>query len=120
MTHKALLHDTNSLYKGYHVETVALLTKLKESDSITVELDLDELEVTAPERKATYSQIKEFVLNKYGFKVSSLNIAQVKKECSIIERENYNKPSDDYKQPNCPKHKVDAIKDAFEHFMMID
>lgn len=101
------------------METVALLTKLKESDSITVELDLDELEVTAPEVKATYTQIKEYVLNKYGFKVSSLNIAQVKQECGITERENYNKPSDDYKQPNCPKHKVDAIKDAFEYFRMI-
>ena len=76
--------------------------------------------MTAPEIKATYSQIKEYVLNKYGFKVSSLNIAQVKQECGIIERENYNKTSDDYKQPNCPKHKFDAIKDAFRHFKMID
>ena len=98
---------------------MALLTKLKESDSITIELDLDELEVTAPEVKATYSQIKEYVLNKYGFKVSSLNIAQVKQECGIIERENFNKPSDDYKQPNCPKHKADAIKEAFKYFKMI-
>ena len=102
-----------------HVETVALLTKLKESDSITVELDLDELEVSAPKIKATYNQIKEYVLNKYGFKVSSLNIAQVKQECGITESENYNKPSNDYKQPKCPKHKSDAIKDAFRHFGMI-
>lgn len=75
--------------------------------------------MTAPEIKATYSQIKEYVLNKYGFKVSSLNIAQVKQECGIIERENYNKTSDDYKQPHCPKQKEDAIKDAFRHFRMI-
>ena len=102
-----------------HVETVALLTKLKESDSVTIELDLDELEVSAPKIKATYSQIKEYVLNKYGFKVSSLNIVQVKQECGITERENYNKPSEDYKQPNCPKYKTDAIKEAFEHFRMI-
>ena len=102
-----------------HVETVALLTKLKESESITVELDLDELEVSAPKINATYTQIKEYVLNKHGFKVSSLNIAQIKQECGIVERENYNKPSDDYKQPNCPKVKADAIKDAFEHFRMI-
>lgn len=107
------------MYKGKHVETVALLTKLKESDSITVELNLDELEVSAPKIKATYSQIKEYILNKYGFKVSSLNIAQVKQECGIVERENYNKPSDDYKQPNCPKTKADAIKDAFKYFKMI-
>ena len=103
-----------------HVETVALLIKLKESDSITVELNLDELEVSAPKIKATYSQIKEYVLNKYGFKISSLNIAQVKQECEIIERENYNKPSDNYKQPNCPMHKVAAIKEAFKHFKMIN
>ncbi len=102
-----------------HIETVALLTKLKESKTVSIDLELDELEVTAPEIKATYSQIKEYVLNKYGFKVSSLNIAQVKKECGIIERENYNKASGDYRQPNCPKHKVDAIKDAFERFSMI-
>ncbi len=95
------------------------MNKLKESDSITVELNLDELEVSAPEMKDTYSQIKEYVLNKYGFKVSSLNIAQAKQECGIIERENYNKPSNDHKQPNCPKHKFDAIKDAFEHFGMV-
>ena len=88
------------------------MTKLKESDSITVELNLDELEVSAPKINATYTQIKEYVLNKYGFKVSSLNIAQVKQECGITERENY-------KQPKCPKHKADAIKDAFEHFRMI-
>ena len=56
---------------------------------MTVELDLDELKVTAPKIKATCSQIKEYVLNKYGFKVSSLNIAQVKQECGITERENY-------------------------------
>ena len=64
-------------------------------------------------------KIKEYVLNKYGFKVSSLNIAQVKQECGIIERENFNKPSNNYKQPNCPKHKADAIKEAFERFRMI-
>ena len=102
-----------------HVETVALLTKLKESDSITVELDLDELEVSAPKINATYTQIKEYVLNKYGFKVSSLNIAQVKQECGIIERENFNKPSGKYRQSKCPEHKFNAIKETLEHFKMI-
>ena len=80
---------------------------------------MDEPEGTAPEIKATYSQIKEYVLNKYGFKVSSLNIAQVKQECGIIERENYNKPSGKYRQPKCPEHKFNAIKEALEHFKMI-
>lgn len=75
-----------------HVETCVLLSKLKSSKSVSIELDLDEA-------KATYGEIKEYILNKYGFKVSSLNIAQVKQECGIIERENYNKPSGKYRQP---------------------
>ena len=65
------------------------------------------------------AEIKEYILNKYGFKVSSLNIAQVKKECGIIECENYNKPSGKYRQPKCPEHKFNAIKETLEHFKMI-
>ncbi len=61
-----------------HVETVVLLSKLKSSKSVSIELDLDDLEITAAEAKATYGEIKEYILNKYGFKVSSLNIAQIK------------------------------------------
>ena len=102
-----------------HVETCVLLSKLKSSKSVTIDLDLDALETTAAEVKATYGEIKEYILNKYGFKVSSLNIAQVKKECGIIERENFNKPSGKYRQPNCPKHKFNAIKEALGHFKMI-
>ena len=101
------------------METCVLLSKLKSSKSVSIELDLDALETTAAEVKATYSEIKEYILNKYGFKISSLNIAQVKKECGIIERENFNKPSGKYRQPNCPKHKFDAIKEALVHFKMI-
>mgnify|MGYP006923284584 CR=1 FL=1 len=93
------------------VETCVLLSKLKSRKSVSIDLDLDALETTAAEVKATYGEIKEYILNKYGFKVSSLNIAQVKQECGIIERENYNKPSDDYKQPNCPPN-------AFFHFVL--
>ena len=102
-----------------HVETCVLLSKLKSSKSVTIDLDLDALETTAAEVKATYGEIKEYILNKYGFKVSSLNIAQVKKECGIIERDNFNKPSGKYRQPNCPKHKFNAIKEALGHFKMI-
>ncbi len=102
-----------------HVETCVLLSKLKSSKSVSIELDLDDLEITAAEAKATYGEIKEYILNKYGFKVSSLNIAQVKQECGIIERENYNKPSGKYRQPKCPEHKFNAIKEALEHFKMI-
>ncbi|MBE7012351.1 MAG: 23S rRNA (uracil(1939)-C(5))-methyltransferase RlmD [Ruminococcaceae bacterium] len=102
-----------------HVETCVLLSKLKSSKSVSIELDLDDLEITAAEAKATYGEIKGYILNKYGFKVSSLNIAQVKQECGIIERENYNKPSGKYRQPKCPEHKFNAIKEALEHFKMI-
>ena len=102
-----------------HVETCVLLSKLKSSKSVSIELDLDDFEITAAEARATYGEIKEYILNKYGFKVSSLNIAQVKQECGIIERENYNKPSGKYRQPKCPEHKFNAIKEALEHFKMI-
>ena len=67
---------------------------------------MDELDLTDAEKKATYSEIKEYVLEHTGLKVSSLYIAQVKQKCGIIERENYNKPkSDDTKQPQCPPDK---------------
>ena len=102
-----------------HVETCVLLSKLKSSKSVSIELDLGDLEITAAEAKATYGEIKEYILNKYGFKVSSLNIAQVKQECGIIERENFNKPSGKYRQPKCPEHKFNVIKETLEHFKMI-
>jgi len=102
-----------------HVETCVLLSKLKSSKSVSIELDLDDLEITAAEAKATYGEIKEYILNKYGFKVSSLNIAQVKQECGIIERENFNKPSGKYRQPKCLEHKFKTIKETLEHFKMI-
>ena len=75
-----------------HVETVCLLSKLKSSEHIEVELNMDELDLTAAEKKATYQEIKDYVLEHYGLKVSQLNIAQVKRKCGIIERDNYNKP----------------------------
>jgi len=76
--------------------------------------------LTASETKATYSNIKQYVFDKYGFKVSSLYIAQVKEKCGIKERENYNKPKNgDSKQPICPTEKEEAIKDAFRYFQMI-
>ena len=103
-----------------HVETVCLLSKLKSTQHIEVELDMDELDLTAAEKKATYQEIKDFVLEHTGLKVSSLYIAQVKQKCGIIERENYNKPkSEDAKQPQCPPEKEEAIKEALKHFGMI-
>ena len=103
-----------------HVETVCLLSKLKSTQHIEVELDMDELDLTAAEKKATYDEIKDYVLEHSGLKVSSLYIAQVKQQCGIIERENYNKPkSEDAKQPQCPPDKEKAIKEALQHFGMI-
>ena len=93
--------------------------KLKSSKTVSIELDLDDLEITSAEAKATYGEIKEYILDKHGFKVSSLNIAQVKQECGIIERENFNKPSAKYRQPECPEHKINAIKETLEHFKMV-
>ena len=103
-----------------HVETVCLLSKLNAKQHIEVDIHMDELDLTDAEKKATYSEIKEYVLEHTGLKVSSLYIAQVKQKYGIIERENYNKPkSDDAKQPKCPPDKEKAIKEALKHFGMI-
>ena len=76
--------------------------------------------MTDAEKKATYEEIKSYVLENTGLKVSNLYIAQVKQKYGIIERENYNKSkSEDSRQPQCPKDKEDAIREALEHFGMI-
>ena len=103
-----------------HVETVCLLSKLNVKQHIEVELTMDEMDLTAAEKKASYEEIKEYVLEKFGMKVSHLYIAQVKRKCGIIERENYNKPkSESAKQPQCPPEKEAAIRAALEYFRMI-
>ena len=103
-----------------HVETVCLLSKLNAKQHIEIKLDMDELDLTDAEKKATYQEIKDYVLEHSGLKVSSLYIAQVKQQCGIIERENYNKPKpEDAKQPQCPPDKEKAIKEALTHFGMI-
>lgn len=103
-----------------HVETVCLLSKLQAKQHIEIDLNMDELDLTDAEKKATYQEIKDYVLEHSGLKVSSLYIAQVKQKCGIIERENYNKPkSEDAKQPQCPPDKEKAIKEALQHFGMI-
>ncbi len=109
------------LFPGtYHVETVCLLSKLKSTQHIEVELDMDELDLIDAEKKATYQEIKDYVMEHSGLKVSSLYIAQVKQKCGIIERENYNKPkSEDSKQPQCPPEKEKAIMEALKHFGMV-
>ena len=104
-----------------NVETVCLLSKLHEAKHhINVKVDMDELDLTSAEAKATYKEIEEWVQENYGFHVTNLNIAQVKQKHGIIERENYNKPkSENSRQPGCPEEKVKAIEAAMRHFQMI-
>ena len=103
-----------------HCETVCLLSKLNVKHHIEVEITMDELDLTAAESKATYDEIKAYVLEKFGFKVSQLYIAQIKRKCGIIERKNYNQSKkEDAKVPKCPPEKEAAIMDALKHFQMI-
>lgn len=112
--------DTIRLLNENTVETVVLLSKLNTKQHIEVELNLDEMDLTAVEKKATYQEIKDYVLEHSGLKVSSLYIAQVKQKCRIIERENYNTPkSEDSRQPQCPPEKEKAIMEVLKHFGMI-
>ena len=105
-----------------HVETVCLLSKLHEAKHhVNVKLDMDEMDLTAAESKATYEEIKKYVAEyNDGMKVSNLYIAQIKQKHGIIERENYNKlKSEKGGQPECPKEKEIAIEEALKYFQMI-
>ena len=103
-----------------HVETVVLLSQQKPDDTIEIDLDLDELDATSAELKATYQEIKDYVLKESGLKVSSLYISQVKRKCGIEVGENYNLPkSENARVPQCPKEKEEAIKAALKYYAMI-
>lgn len=102
-----------------HVETVVLLSKLKSAKSIEVKIELDEMDLTIAESKATYDKIKQYVLDKTGLKVSQLYIAQVKRKHGLIERINYNVGDGKAKVPQVPLKKEKAIEDALRHFKMI-
>ena len=111
-----------SITLSTHVETVCLLSKLQEAKHyVNVTVDMDEMDITSAESKAMYEEIKKYVAeHNDGMKVSSLNIAQVKAKCGIIERENYNLPkSGNAKRPQCPKEKEDAIVEALKYYQMI-
>lgn len=102
------------------METVVKLVRKTPGTYIDLKLDMDELDLTASEAKATYEKIKQYILDKYDTKVTNLYIAQVKDKYGIIERENYNKPkSADAKQPQCPPEKVEMIEEALRYFKMI-
>lgn len=101
------------------LETVCQLVLRKPAVHINIDVDVEEL-VQDKRGAATYGQIKDYVLEHSGLKVSSLYIAQVKQKYGIIERENYNKTkSENVKQPQCPPEKEKAITEALKHFGMI-
>ena len=103
-----------------HIETVVLLSRKTPDDTIEVDLDLDELDITSAESKATYQEIKDYVLKEFGLKVSTLYISQIKRKCGIDVGEHYNvSQKENQKVPQCPKEKEDAIRAALEHFAMI-
>ena len=103
-----------------HVETVVLLSQQKPDDVIEVDLDLDELDITSAESKATYQEIKDYVLKEFGLKVSTLYISQIKRKCGIEVGEHYNfSQKENQRVPQCPKEKEDAIKAALKYYAMI-
>ena len=105
---------------GTILETVVLLSQQKPDDVIEVDLDLDELDITSAESKATYQEIKDYVLKEFGLKVSTLYISQIKRKCGIEVGEHYNfSQKENQRVPQCPKEKEDAIRAALEHFAMI-
>lgn len=102
------------------VETVMSLSQTRPDSTITVGIDMDELDVSRAESKATYAQLQAYIEEKHGFKVSNLYIAQAKAAMGIKERENYNKPKNPTsKTLVCPPEKLVAIQDALRHFQMV-
>lgn len=107
--------------KTTHVETVVLLSKLNADEHIKVEFGEDELSEIEFSKDPTYKEIQKFVFEKYGFKVSNLYIAQVKRKNGLIERENYNvskKDKQDQVIPQCPPEKEKAIQEALRWYGM--
>ena len=103
-----------------HVETVVLLSQQKPDDTIEIDLDLDELDATTAETKATYEEIKAYVWDKHHLKVSSLYISQVKRKCGLEVGQNYNlSKSENPKVPKCLPEKEAVIMGALKHFQMI-
>lgn len=103
-----------------HVETVILLSRKTPDAVININLDMSELDLTSAESKATYAEIKQYVLDKFGLKVSQLYIAQVKREFGLIERINYNVGEGKNHVPQVTPEKREAIIDALKHFQMIE
>ena len=107
--------------QSVHVETVVLLSKGEvDSKKIRVEFSLEDMDMSEFQDGATYTQIKDYVLEHSGLKVSNLYISQIKRKCGIEVGKNYNLPkSEDSRQPLCPPEKEKAIREAFKYFGMI-
>lgn len=104
-----------------HVETVVLLSKGEISyKNIRVEFSLEDMDVASLRGKATYEQIKGYIEEHFGMKVSTLYISQIKRKCGLEVGESYNKPkNEDVKALECPPEKEAAIMDALNHFGLI-
>ena len=102
-----------------HIETVCLLSREKVDGYVNVDLDANKIFSKSKTGTATYKEIKEYINDKYGFTVSSLNIAQIKDKCGLEKRNNYNKGVDGHKVPTCPAKKEKALLEAFKHFGLI-
>lgn len=103
-----------------HIETVVQLFRKTPDAHIDLKIDMDDLDLMASEAKATYQEIKDYILKMHGVKVSSLYIAQTKQKHGIIERDCYNKPkSEQEKVLHCPPDKERLIEEALRHFKMI-
>ncbi len=100
-----------------HVETVVLLSH-QVQNTVNIRVPVEKL--SRPESKLTYQEIKDYILSKYNLNVSSLYIAQIKREFGIIEHENYATDKKDENQPKCPEEKRNAIIETLKHFQMID
>ncbi len=104
---------------GNTVESVVLLSREKVDGYVNVDLDANKIVSKSKTGTATYKEIKEYINDKYGFTVSSLNIAQVKDKCGLDKRNNYNKGKEGHEVPACPKKKEKALLEAFKHFGLI-
>ena len=114
------IRSPRPLCRGITDETVVQLGRKKPDTYIDITVDMDELDLTSSEAKATYDEIKDYIFDKHCIKVSSLYVAQVKQKHGIIERDCYNNPKkDNPKQPQCPPEKVKLIEEALRHFKMI-
>ena len=113
-------NDIHSVLSS-HVETIVLLSKGEvDSKKIRVEFSLEDMDMSEFQDGATYPQIKEYVLEHTGLKVSNLYISQIKRKCGIEVGKNYNLPkAEDSRQPQCPPEKEKAIREAFKYFGMI-